>query len=89
MKLFNRGPKAVYTEPGEFRVVLQLPGAQPLLVVRELRRVSTLDLEAAVAVVKDAPAIVVEGLSEASAGAVVERLVRAGGRAVTHPMENL
>jgi ribosomal protein L7/L12 len=75
-----------FTEPGQHRVVLQVPGPTPVMVVRELRRTTGLDLQAAVQLTKEAPVVVKEHLSEASAALVVDHLQKAGARAVAAPI---
>ncbi len=75
-----------FTEAGEYRVVLQVPGNRVVAVIRELRRTTGKDLVAAKQIVDDAPAIVAEGLSEQSAELVADRLRAAGARAVAAPI---
>jgi len=70
------------TEPGECQVVLQLAGPTPVKVIAVISEATGLDLMSASRVVQDAPAVVVSGISEASADRTVERLQRAGARAV-------
>lgn len=79
--------RAEFSEPGNHRVVLQVPGPQPILVIREIRRTTGLDLLGAKKIVDDWPAIVVQGLSEAGAERVAERLRRAGAKAIATPAE--
>jgi hypothetical protein len=75
-----------FTEPGRYRVVLQLPGPNPILVIREIRRTTGLDLLGAKRLVDEAPVIVRENLSESSAGLVVGQLQKAGARAMASPI---
>jgi ribosomal protein L7/L12 len=70
------------TEPGECQVVLQLIGHSPVTVVTVISEATGLDFMSASELAKDAPAVVVSGISEASADRVVERLQKAGARAV-------
>ncbi|GAB3264199.1 ribosomal protein L7/L12 [Kineosporia babensis] len=83
------GPARVaerFTEPGRHRVVLQVAGSSPVAVVRELRRTTGLDLQASMQLIKEAPVVVRENLSESSAGLVVDHLQKAGARAVAAPI---
>lgn len=80
---------AELTEPGEYRVVLQLTGRRKIHVIKEIRVASALDLRAAKELAEQAPAVVVEKISRASADAIVERLRGAGAKAVATPMEDL
>jgi len=73
---------AALTEPGECQVVLQLIGASPLHVIRVISQATGLDLMSASTVAKDAPVVVVSGISQTSADRVVERLQKAGAKAV-------
>ena len=73
---------AALSEPGECQVVLQLIGPEPIHVLAVIRQATGLDLLSASALAKDAPAVVVSGISEASADRVVEQLQKAGARAV-------
>lgn len=70
------------TEPGECQVVLQLTGASPVRVVTVISEATGLDLMSASLLAQDAPAVVVSGVSQASADRVVERLQNAGAKAV-------
>jgi len=70
------------TEPGECQVVLQVTGARPVHVITIIREATGLDFIAAGRIAQDAPAIVVSGISEASAERVVGRLTKAGAKAV-------
>jgi ribosomal protein L7/L12 len=84
-----RVPKQL-AEPGDYRVILQVPGPTPVLVIREVRRATGRDLLAAKRLVDDWPAIVVEGLSEESAELVADRLRQVGAKALAAPIgENL
>jgi ribosomal protein L7/L12 len=69
-------------EPGDCQVVLQVTGASPVHVIGVISEATGLDLMSASRLAQDAPAIVVSGISEVSAERVVERLQRAGARAV-------
>ena len=73
---------AALSEPGQCQVVLQLVGPKPIHVIAVIRSATGLDLLSASALAKDAPAVVVSGISEASADRVVEQLQKAGARAV-------
>jgi len=70
------------TEPGEFQVVLQLTGANPVTVITVITEATGLDFMSASNQAQDAPVVVVSGISEASAERVVERLQEAGAKAV-------
>ena len=70
------------TEPGECQVVLQLVGAHPVTVITVISEATGLDFVTASSLAQDAPAVVVSGISEASAERVVERLEKAGAKAV-------
>ena len=70
------------TQPGECQVVLQLPGANVVRVVMVIAEATGLDFVSASKIAGEAPAIVVSGISEASAELVVERLEKAGAKAV-------
>jgi ribosomal protein L7/L12 len=70
------------SEPGESQVVLQVTGPTPIQVVKVICQATGLDLISASHLAKDAPVVVVSGISEVSADAVVERLKKAGARAV-------
>ena len=72
------------SEPGECQVVLQVAGPNPIQVIKVIRQATGLGLLSARDVAQDAPAVVVSGISEASAERVVERLQKAGARAVAH-----
>ena len=83
------GPRTAegrFTEPGSYRVVLQLPGPSPVLVIRAVRRTTGIDLFAAQKLVNEAPVIVQEQLSESSAALVVGQLQKAGARAMAAPI---
>jgi len=71
-----------FTEPGECHVVLQLVGAKPVQVMAIIAQVTGLDLISARDLTQDTPVVLVSGVSEASADRVVERLQKAGARAV-------
>ncbi len=73
---------AALTEQGERQVVLQVTGARPIQVITIIRQATGLDLMSARNLAQDAPVVVVSGISEASADRVVERLERAGAKAV-------
>lgn len=74
--------RAELTEPGEFHVVLQLIGARPLQVTAIIAQATGLDVISASNLARDAPVVLVSGVSEASAERVVERLEKAGAKAV-------
>ena len=73
---------AALAEPGERQVVLQVTGARPIQVITIIRQATGLDLMSARNLAHDAPVVVVSGISEASADRVVERLEKAGAKAV-------
>jgi ribosomal protein L7/L12 len=77
---------AKFTEPGPYRVVLQVPGGTAIQVIKQIRETTDLGLLEAKKIVDDAPAVVVEGLSEQSAELVADRLRAAGARAVAAPI---
>jgi hypothetical protein len=79
--------RAEFAEPGEYRVILQVPGPSPITVIREVRRTTGQDLIAAKKIVDGWPAIVVEGLSEQSAELVADRLRQVGAKAMATPIE--
>jgi hypothetical protein len=83
--LVGRTP-ARFSEPGQHRVVLQVPGSKPILVIREIRRTRGLGLREAKELVESAPVVVAEGLSEQSAELVADRLRAAGARALAAPI---
>ena len=70
------------TEPGERHVVLQQIGPRPVQVIAIISQATGLDLVSASDLARDAPVVVVSGISDASADRVVERLQKAGARAV-------
>ncbi|HEX7537297.1 MAG TPA: ribosomal protein L7/L12 [Dermatophilaceae bacterium] len=70
------------TEPGDYQVVLQLIGGNPVKVMAVISEATGLDFMSASALAQDSPVVVVSGISEASADRVVERLQKAGARAV-------
>jgi len=70
------------TEPGDCQVVLQVSGASPVRVVTVISEATGLDIMSASKLAQDAPAIVVSGISEASAERVVERLQKVGAKAI-------
>jgi ribosomal protein L7/L12 len=70
------------TEPGDYQVVLQVIGANPVKVMAVISEATGLDFMSASALAQDSPVVVVSGVSEASADRVVERLQKAGARAV-------
>jgi ribosomal protein L7/L12 len=73
---------ATLSEPGGFQVVLQVTGAAPIRVIKVIVQATGLDLMSATSLARDAPVILVSGISEASAHRVVERLENAGAKAV-------
>ena len=77
-----RRASAALAEPGERQVVLQLIGPRPVQVIAIISQATGLDIVSASNLARDAPAVVVSGVSEASADRVVERLQKAGARAV-------
>ena len=78
-----RRASGALTEPGERQVVLQLVGPRPVQVTAIISQATGLDLVSASNLARDAPVVVVSGISDASADRVVERLEKAGARAVT------
>lgn len=70
------------TEPGEFQVVLQITGPKPVTAITVISEATGLDFISASKLAQDAPAVVVSGISQTSAGRLVERLEKAGARAV-------
>jgi len=79
---------AALSKPGHHRVVLQLPGDRPVLVVRQLRRITGADLAAAKAMLESAPVVVAENLSQESAAEAAHLLQAAGARATVTPMDD-
>lgn len=77
-----RRARPALTEPGECQVVLQLIGASPVQVITVISEATGLDIISASKLAQDAPAVVVSGISQASADRVVERLQKAGAKAV-------
>ena len=78
------------TEPGQSQVVLQVSGASPVRVITVISEATGLDFISASKLAQEAPVVVVSGISAASAERVVERLQRAGARAVqTEPYQPL
>jgi ribosomal protein L7/L12 len=75
-------PVPALTEPGDAQVVLQLVGPRPVQVIRVITQATGLDLMSAGDVARDAPVVVVSGISETSADRVVARLEKAGAKAV-------
>ena len=73
---------AALTEPGEFHVVLQLIGPRPVQVMAIIRQATGLDVISASNLARDAPVVVVSGISAASAELLVERLQKVGAKAV-------
>jgi ribosomal protein L7/L12 len=73
---------AALSEPGESHVVLQVTGATPIKVVKVIAQATGLDLMSASDLARDAPVVVVSGVSEHSAERVVDALQRAGAKAV-------
>jgi ribosomal protein L7/L12 len=64
-------------------VVLQQVGPRPVQVMAIISQATGLDLVSASNLARDAPVVVVSGISDASADRVVERLQKAGARAVS------
>jgi ribosomal protein L7/L12 len=79
---------AALSRPGRHRVVLQLPGDKPVLVIRQLRRITGADLVSAKAMVESAPVVVAENLSQESAAEAAHLLQAAGARATVTPMDD-
>jgi len=73
---------AALSEPGEVHVVLQLIGSNPVQVMAIIAQATGLDLMSASNLARDAPVVVVSGISQDSADAVVQRLQKAGAKAV-------
>jgi ribosomal protein L7/L12 len=73
---------AALAEPGEYQVVLQVTGASTLRVMAVIREATGLDVMSAGDLAKEAPVVVVSGISQTSADRVVERLQKAGAKAV-------
>lgn len=71
-------------EPGECQVVLQVTGESPVKVIKVIREATGLSILAARDVALDAPVVVVTGISAASADRVVERMEKAGAKAVAN-----
>jgi ribosomal protein L7/L12 len=69
-------------EPGASQVVLQVIGAKPVQVITVICQATGLDFMSAKALAQDAPAVVVSGISDASANRIVERLHKAGAKSV-------
>jgi ribosomal protein L7/L12 len=82
MLLKPRRASVALTEPGERQVVLQLIGPSPVQVIAIISQATGLDLVSAGNLARDAPVVVVSGISEASADRVVERLQKTGAKAV-------
>jgi hypothetical protein len=78
---------AALRQPGDHRVVLQLPGDQPAPVVLALRRITGADLRTATGLHQQAPVVVAENLSQESAAQAVHMLTSAGARASMSPMD--
>jgi hypothetical protein len=78
---------AALSRPGNHRVVLQLPGDRPVLVVRQLRRITGADLATAKSMLESAPVVVAENLSQESAAEAAHLLQAAGARATVTPMD--
>ncbi len=70
------------TEPGECQVVLQVVGPHPVTVITVITEATGLGFMAATDLAQEAPVVVVSGISEASSERVVERLEKAGAKAV-------
>ena len=77
---------AQFDEPGEYRVVLQVPGPRLVHVIRALRQTRHLGLEEAKEMTDAAPVVVAEGLSRQSAELVADRLRAAGAKALAAPI---
>ncbi len=70
------------SEPGDFHVVLQLIGPRPIQVIGVIRQATGLDLISAGNLAREAPVVVVSGISAASADRVVARLEKVGAKAL-------
>jgi len=70
------------SEPGEFHVVLQLIGARPIQVIAVIRQATGFDVLSVNTLVRDAPVVVVSGISATSADRVVARLEKVGAKAI-------
>ena len=70
------------TEPGECQVVLQVTGANPITVSTVISEASGLDFMSASKLAQDAPVVVASQISQASAQRLVDRLHKAGAKAV-------
>ena len=70
------------TEPGGYQVVLQLTGPKPVTAITVISEATGLDFMSASKIAQDAPAVVVSGISQTSAERVVERLEKAGAKAI-------
>lgn len=73
---------AALTEPGDCHVVLQRIGPRPIHVIAVIVQATGLDFVSANNLAKDAPVVVVSGISETSADRVVDLLEKAGAKAV-------
>ena len=81
----NPGPaRRSLVEPGECQVVLQVTGESPIKVIKVIREATGLSILAARDLALDAPVVMVTGISQISAGRVVERLEKAGAKAVAN-----
>ncbi len=82
--MLNKPRRAIpeLTEPGGYQVVLQVTGPKPVTAITVISEATGLDFMSASKLAQDAPAVVVSGISETSAERVVERLEKAGARAV-------
>lgn len=78
-----RRTRPALTEPGDRHVVLQLVGHSPMQVIPIISEATGLDFRSASSLAQGAPVVVVSQISEASADRVVQRLKKAGARAVT------
>jgi hypothetical protein len=78
---------AALSQPGDHRVVLQVTGDKPVLVIRQLRRITGADLASAKTMVESAPVVVAENLSQESAAEAAHLLQAAGARATVTPMD--
>lgn len=78
----SRPARPALNEPGSSQVVLQVTGAKPVHVIAVVSDATGLDFISAGNLVQDGPVVVVSGISEASAERLVERLRKAGAKAV-------
>jgi ribosomal protein L7/L12 len=75
----------ILSEPGSYRVILQVPGDHPVAVIAVMHRILGLDVQEAQAIADRAPAIALDHRSREAAQLAVEHIEDAGGRAVAVP----